>query len=423
MRIAEFSTADGPYGAGLAALSLHKALRGAGADAQLAVWKKTSIAEGVQGVFGSGIGAKLRYAANSVLKSAFIHFWRPEGFFNEDFLTAPKSKMLAFARGADIIQVNWVTGLLSTRLLSELGRASGAPVVWTLMDHAPLTGGCHYPGLCRRFEQSCGCCPAIHSKRQLDLTALTLSRKRRLLPKLKMAVVACSSQDAALVRRSAAFEKAKLAEIPVAVDADIFRSVNPSAARELLQVPLNSKVVFFGASSLAEKRKGFRFLIDALSLFAADHPELAKGVSLLVAGREFPPELRQLNFQTRYLGVFGDQRSLALAYQAADLFVSPSIDDSGPMMVLEALLCGTPIVAFPIGYARDLVRDGALGELAALAESRSLAASMARVLSLDGTSVAHLRERCRRVAFEFCAAQKVAEKYLALYRELLQDSR
>jgi glycosyltransferase involved in cell wall biosynthesis len=67
---------------------------------------------------------------------------------------------------------------------------------------------------------------------------------------------------------------------------------------------------------------------------------------------------------------------LSQLYRAADLFVCPSLADSGPTMVNQSILCGTPVVAFDVGVSIDLVKDGHTGYLAKDRSSNGLATAI-----------------------------------------------
>lgn len=421
MRIAAFSTSDGPGGAGLAALQLHRGFRQAGADAHLAVWEKSSPDRDVYRFCGPDVWSKIRFRFNVTL-SSFLRAYlksQPKSWFSNDVLSASPRRIVAFAKNADIIQLGWIDGFLNSALIRRLAETTGVPIVWTLMDQTPLTGGCNYTGDCRRFFEKCGHCPVIGSHRKFDITSWTLARKKRRLSGVPIGLVVASAQDEALARKSALFSLAPMSRIPVPVDAEIFRPVSFAAVREILDLPQDRKVLFFGAASLhSDERKGLSHLLEALEHLASYDRELVDQIILLVAGSENPPALRSLPFAVRYLGHLKDPRSLALAYQAADLFVSPSVHDSGPMMVLESLLCGTPIVAFPIGYAADLLPQHRIGGLAKLADARSLAKTLKELLALPRDSFQAMREQARQTAVDYCSMPVVAKRYLAFYESL-----
>ena len=418
MKITFFSATDGPAGAGLGALRLHRAFRALGQESILAVWNKTSFDEDVVSVAGPEAWSRVWQIAQRCQVYLLNRRYRQKVFFDYDSLAAPWSKIKRCGQGADVVQFGWINGLLNSSQILRLSNLTHGPVVWSLMDHAPLTGGCHYTGGCRRFADRCGCCPILGSQNPHDLSARILARKRANLGRVRLGLVAGSKQDEALARQSSLFAQTPTTVIPVPVDAEVFRPVNPAAAREVLGLPIEPRLIFFGAFSIWEERKGIRYLIEALQILSREQPDLAGQCQLLVAGRQAPKELLALPFKIHQLGVLGDQRSLALAYQSADLFVSPSVDDSGPMMVLESLLCGTPIAAFPIGYAADLLPQHRVGGLAKLADAHSLAKTLYDLLALPRASFQAMRAQVRQTAVDYCSMPVVAKRYLAFYESL-----
>src|SRR5690606_26435095 len=65
---------------------------------------------------------------------------------------------------SDIVHLHWVTGLISTKHIAKLEK----PIVWTLRDMWPVTGGCHYSMECERFAVGCGHCPQLGSNSRFD---------------------------------------------------------------------------------------------------------------------------------------------------------------------------------------------------------------------------------------------------------------
>ena len=416
MRIALFSATDGPAGAGLGALRLHRAFRALGHESLLAVWNKTSFDEGVTSLAGPEAWAVAWPRILNALTIARNRVIKPRSVFTGDRLAAPWSKIKRCAQGADVVQLGWVNGLLNSSQIRRLSDLTRGPLVWSLTDHAPLTGGCHYTGGCRRFADRCGCCPVLNSQNPRDLSARTLARKKANLARARVALVAVCKQDEIMARQSSLFAKAPMAVIPMPVDETVFRPIDQAAARMVLGLPLGPRILFFGAFDWRDERKGIRYLIEGLQILGRSQTNQANGCELLVAGRYLSEELLDLPFKINRLGVLEDQRSLALAYQAADLFVSPSVDDSGPMMVLESLLCGTPIVAFPIGYAADLLPQHRIGSLAKLGDSQSLSEALRELISLPDDSRRTMRALARDVAVNYCAMPLVAQKYISFYQ-------
>jgi glycosyltransferase involved in cell wall biosynthesis len=76
---------------------------------------------------------------------------------------------------------------------------------------------------------------------------------------------------------------------------------------------------------------------------------------VLIFGASETPHPPDMGLRTNYRGSLHDEVSLALLYSAADVFVAPSIQDNLPNVVMEALACGTPTVAFDLGGMPDLI--------------------------------------------------------------------
>ncbi len=72
-------------------------------------------------------------------------------------------------------------------------------------------------------------------------------------------------------------------------------------------------------------------------------------------------------------GAISDDRKLALIYSAADVFCAPSVEENLATTAIEALACGTPVLAFNIGGFSDIVEHTQCGYLATPVDPASLA--------------------------------------------------
>ncbi|MET0850650.1 MAG: glycosyltransferase, partial [Candidatus Rokuibacteriota bacterium] len=122
-----------------------------------------------------------------------------------------------------------------------------------------------------------------------------------------------------------------------------------------------------------------------------------------------------LRARVRFLGAQPQDR-LRLFYAAADATVMPSYYESFGMVALEAMACGTPVIASRVGGLTTTVRDGVTGYLAPEGDAAAFAERMEAVLT-DATT----RERLGREAVRWAAEHRwpcIAEKVCALYSEL-----
>jgi glycosyltransferase involved in cell wall biosynthesis len=121
-----------------------------------------------------------------------------------------------------------------------------------------------------------------------------------------------------------------------------------------------------------------------------------------------------------HLAYVQDEHRKALAYNAADILVHPAPVDNLPIVVMESIACGTPVVAFPIGGLPDLVRPGQTGWIADVVSAQALASGIQKAVNdLDrGTD---LRPTCRRIAETEFDIDLQARRYLRLYRSLSEN--
>ena len=256
----------------------------------------------------------------------------------------------------DIIVLFWCDFFVSPKTIRELFELTGAMIVVVMVDAHILGGGCHYPCNCRQYITGCGSCPA-----------LVFSKSAR---KLFEAKVNCfKGIPLTIIGTACDIKRAK--ESPFLKDKHMLSSVgvpkipfvkSKSVARNDFKIPEGDFVILCGAASLEDRRKGFSYLIHALESFS-QHIGNRK-VKLLALGNGIITEALSIPNIDIVTPGFLDMNDLFTAFYASDVFVSSSIDDSGPYMVNYSIACGTPVISFPIGVALDLVKNGETGYLA-----------------------------------------------------------
>ena len=162
----------------------------------------------------------------------------------------------------DVIHLHWVVGFVdySDFFLSQVPRKT--PIVWTLHDMNPFTGGCHYDEDCGKFTAACGACPQLTSKDENDLSYQVWQRKRKAVAMIsphRLHIVADSNWLASEAKRSSAFAGLPVTAIHYGLDVDTFAPRDRLAARSVLGIPPDARVVLFGADHLGVQRKGFAF--------------------------------------------------------------------------------------------------------------------------------------------------------------------
>jgi len=131
-------------------------------------------------------------------------------------------------------------------------------------------------------------------------------------------------------------------------------------------------------------------------------------------------DLSIIPFEVHLLGKITNENKLVNCYNAADIYVAPSLQDNLPNTVIESLSCGTPVVAFNTGGMPDMIEHLKNGYLAELKSSEDLAAGIVALLSDYGLRL-KMREKCRNDALEKFNETTIVNQYSAFYNELLAE--
>lgn len=412
MKVLHVSTHAGGGGAAIAMDRLHRGVFAAGCESRI-VTVDSGDAPGVSLLGSTFLRRFLRPAVQRVeCKFAALSQKRPEHHAYTTFSLMPSfwpSRINALEK--DILHLHWVgEGFLTPWALARLR----GPVVWTMHDTWPFTGGCHFTSTgCTRYLERCGQCPELCSQGEYDLSHLHWLAKRRAVQRISPVIVSPSAEYARRAEVSGLLRDCRIEHIPNGIDADVFRPVPQSVARNILGLPQNCPVIAFGAVGPAsDHNKGGDILREAVEAL----PEALRQrmiAAVFGGGGEmsFP-------CQTRSLGFLHDTVSLRLAYSCADVFVCPSRQENFPNVILEALACGTPVAAFSVGGIPDMVEDGVNGCLATPHDPLDMARGIAHILE-DDEGRARMGEAARCVVEERYAAPIIAEKYMKLYEDIL----
>lgn len=405
-------------GAGGSAYKLHRGLQNIGVESQILVQTKNVDDEAViiaprkkvvRLLRGVAREAGLGKLDNLPLK---LYPHREQTCFSLGWL--PDSISCKVAQlNPDVINLRWIGNLVRIETLPKLKK----PLVWTLSDMWPFTGGCYIPQDCTRYNCSCGACPQLNSKSTRDLSRWVWQRKARAWRGLDLTIVTPSLWLARCARSSSLFKDLRIEVISTGVDINKYKPVNRRVAREMLGLPQNRQLVLFGAWYNLP-HKGFNLLLSALQNL--ENSGWHNKIDLVVFGFSHANYPLGSGVRCHYLGKLRDQVSLALAYAASDVFAAPSILDNFPNTVLEASACGTPCVAFNIGGMPELIDHLRNGYLAKPFEVEDLAKGIAWVLR-DKDRHKWLSSTAReKVEKEFTLEQN-ARRYQALFSEVVEN--
>ncbi len=307
-------------------------------------------------------------------------------FYGNEYTLITAKQILNKHKGfnPDVISIHWVAEFISSKTIRDLYRLTGAKIVFSFVDEQHMTGGCHYPVDCKEYLSGCKHCPALeHGKK---VAAIQMKKKIDNLQNIPKFVVG-SPYDCRLVRDTPIFRDAVFfpnIAIPV------MHRYSREEARKIFNIEEYEFVIMIGANSLTDVRKGMRYSIDAIKLFAQNHTD----VCVLAPGNQGSAKCFDVGTARSVYPGFLDYAKLSAAYCAADCFVSTTLADSGPKMVTFAISQDTPVVSFDLGFAQDVVLHKKTGYIARYMDTEDVAEGIEFIYDRGKDA---FREQCRLI--------------------------
>ena len=418
MKITLINKDDFGGGAAMACLRLFKALKANDLDVSMLVQKKTVPDESVK----------------STVHNKFDKYRSEFNFLYErlSFILKERDKSVRFAfsqanagsdiideddiKNADLLHLHWVNGgFLSLDNINSLLKLN-KPVVWTLHDMWPFTGGCHYSGDSERFLNECGNCHFLKHPSPNDISHIGWSKKQAIYnSNPKITFIACSNWMRDIALKSSLLRGNEVITIANPIDVDIFSKQDKTLSRQKWGVPVDARVILFGAANINHTRKGINYLIEALHKIRETESDMNQVIQVVMFGKSKDFDFKRIPFPVISLPIINSESDIAEIYSLADVFVLPSLEDNLPNMAMEALSCSTPVVAFDTGGVKDMVDHCENGYLAEYMSSGDLAKGILYVLCDSG----NLALNARAKILENFSYPIIAEKHIQLYNRLL----
>ena len=320
-------------------------------------------------------------------------------------------------KGSDIIHIHWVQqGFISLKQISAIQK-TGVPIVWTLHDMWPFTGICHYSGKCNRYTENCGNCPFLNRSSEHDLSYRIMRRKKKYIDFSKIVFVACSEWMAEKARKSILLRSSRIMTIPNPIDTNIFAPGDKMEARRKLGLNISGKIILFGAAKVSDKRKGIGYFLEACHILYSTRSIIPDDITVVFFGVGDSDNLTGfIPFRSVHLKYISDETALVNMYNAADVFVIPSMEDNLPNTIVESFACGTPVAGFASGGIISMIENGINGELAEPGDPDKLASSILKILF--SYNPVTLKDGARNTALEKYNEEFVAKQYNTLYQSL-----
>ena len=426
MRVLIVNTSERTGGAAVAANRLMKALINNGVNAKMLVRDKESDSLTVVGLPKSPM-LHWHFLWERFVVFCRLHFSR-KNLFNIDIAnTGSDITKLREFQEADIIHLHWINqGMLSLNGIRKILQ-SGKPVVWTMHDIWPATAICHLTLGCHYFVNRCANCKYLPGGGgSNDLASRIWRKKQQMQADENIYYVACSRWLESEAKSSALLKGQKITSIPNPIDTHIYKKGNKQEARQRLGLPQDKKLILFASQRVTNENKGMSYLIDACQKIHSRDGSCVPAVAseqsssancVIILGGHAEEVVEQLPMKAYPLGYVNDEQRIVDAYNAADVFVLPSLSENLPNTIMEAMACGVPCVAFKVGGIPEEIDHLKNGYVATYRDAADLAKGIQWVL--EEADYESLSQQAVHKVSQCYSQQSVALKYLDVYQQAM----
>jgi len=337
-------------------------------------------------------------------------FQENEGWLDVFHYSSFNIKRLGEFQNADVVHLhNLQKEYFSLLALPEITCLK--PVIWTLHDMFAFTGHCSHSYECSKWETGCGNCPhlTIEPKVNKDHTDLLWNLKKIVYEYSDFTVVCPSNWLKSKLERSILKDK-EIKLIYNGVDEAVFNNYHKNEARERLNLPKDKLILLFVAyGGLGTKIKGGHLIGHILERLPKEN------ILFLSIGNVImnPGYLKALPY-------IDDEKQLAFYYAAADLLIYPSLADNCPLVVLESLSCGTPVITFNTGGIPELVKHKETGYIAEYNNIIDLINGVEFFMKNPGL-LKKMAGNARESILKGFTLKEMIKKYLELYEAKYRD--
>lgn len=293
------------------------------------------------------------------------------------------------------------------------------PIVLTLHDAWLLSGHCAHSLGCSRWLSGCGNCPDLSSYPALcrDNTAYNWKRKAEIYRQCCLNIITPSQWLMDKVKRSILSPSITSSRvIPNGVDLSIFHPGKEE--KRTLGLPADAHVLLFTADGIrVNKYKDFETLRQAIAMVGDCVPRV-----IFVALGEKGPSEQVGQAELRFVPYQKDPAFVARYYRSADIYVHAARADTFPNTVIEALACGTPVVATHVGGISEQINEGETGFLTPIGDPQVMASRIEQLLTDRDLRIRMGKAAAQDASFRFDLSLQV-DKYLNYYQDILKQQK
>ncbi len=317
---------------------------------------------------------------------------------SEDIISTPAFKE------ADIIHChNLHGGYFDLNTLAKIDKLK--PVIWTLHDMWPITDGCFFS-----YQESLADGFYKCAENRALITKLSILRRKNIYQKLKNTTLVSPSLWLKEKIERSFLKDRKIVHIPNGISIVDYKRYDKIKARQELNLPQDKKIIMFlAAGGKDDKRKGWEYVEEMIKKYQQE-----KNVLFLCVGGTNELKTEKVN----YIEYINDKGVLAKYFSAVDIFLFTSLAENMPLVILEAMACGTPIVSFNVGGVKEVAQHLENGYIARYKDTEDLYNGINYILNLNNDGLESIAKKSIAKIKEGFTDEKMAEKYLKLYKEI-----
>ena len=294
---------------------------------------------------------------------------------------------------ADVINIHWISGYVDFPTFFANVKK---PVVWTMHDLNPMYGGFHHVRLREKYYSQ---------YESLEKESYNV-KKKALAGFGNLTLIALSSEMERLMKEHEFYKERQIFKIHNCVEPSASPIVEKVALRNMLEWPVDKKILLFVNKNMNDSEKGLSELLESLDMMDSDN------IMLVCVGDGYVPCSKK-QIDVRHYRSVSDAIWLKLLYSAADFLVQPSHQEAFPLTPIEALCCGTPVVITPVSGAKDMINEDN-GVVSSGYSPIDISEAIKLALGRRYDS-----ERIRSCAIENYSPQHVAKQYIDVYQHVL----
>ncbi len=345
--------------------------------------------------FFQNILYKINVNIEKILKTIFLH--SPRSTFSLCLLGDDITKFEEY-KYADIIHIHWLgEGFVSLKSLSKINK----PVVWTMRDMWPFTGGSHYIMDFEQYEKS-------------FLSKLIKDYKKKIFKK-NFHFVAISNWLKNKASENNVLKDHKIDRIYNNIDLEKFKQISKNQASSVLNINTKKKIILFGANNPQSKRKGWDIFLETLNLI-----DKSKYFILIFGNFWSQKKLDAIGIEYKSMGFVNDYKKLNLVYSISDIYVSASIQEAFGKTWAESMACKTPVVCFKNTASAEIIDHKKNGYIVDDLDAQKLKEGIDWVSeNIRSENSDNYEIRKKILNFD---PKNIANKYINLYSEIIRET-